>query len=91
MIAFPAGLVFSGRGSVQPDASEAKRSSVASPPEQAVRNPFSPIVLGDPYVEAQHRQAVEAIDLACRQTGQLCAEAEKARQYLRRREADSGR
>lgn len=91
IIAFPAGLILSGRGSVQPDASEAKRSTAPSRPEQAARNPFSPIVLGDPYVKEQHRKAVEAIELSCRQTGQLCAEAEKAREYLRRGEASSDR
>jgi hypothetical protein len=92
LIAFPAGLLFSGRGSVQP---EARRSSAAPPSEQAPqkagRNPFSPIVLDDPYVEAQHRRAVEAMELSCLRTGQLCAEAQQARQYLRRRDADGGR
>jgi hypothetical protein len=55
------------------------------PGKEQARNPFSPVVLDDPYVVGQHRRAVEAMELSCRRTGELCAEAEQGRRYLRER------
>lgn len=86
IIAFPAGVVFSGRGMVQQKATDSKATT--APGRQAeARNPYSPNVLSDPYVLQQHREIVEALEISCRQTGEGCVEAQQARRYLLEREA----
>ena len=83
IIAFPAGVVFSGRGSVQQKAIDSK-ANIAPARQAEARKPYSPNVLNDPYVLQQHREIVEALEISCRQTGEGCVEAKQARRYLER-------
>jgi hypothetical protein len=88
IVAFPAGLAFSAREAAPPHAAAAAQAPGGpSGGRTAGRNPYSPDVLGDPHVVDQHRRTVEAMELSCRQTGELCAEAERARGYLVARES----
>jgi hypothetical protein len=82
IVAFPAGMLFSARKPVQPQAAETSQPSSHVRNRMEWRDPYSPDVLGDPHVVDQHRRTVEAMELSCRQTGKLCAEAEQARAYL---------
>jgi hypothetical protein len=92
ILAFPAGMAFSAREAAPPDAAAApKAPGGRSGGKTAGRNPYSPDVLGDPHVVDQHRRTVEAMESSCRQTGELCAEAERARDYLVAREGDGRR
>ena len=86
MIAFPAGVLLSGRERVQ---SEAPDPGAATPPrpKAEARKHYSPVVLSDPYVLQQHREIVEMLETSCRETGQRCDEARAARNYLDEREA----
>jgi len=45
-------------------------------------NPFSPSPAHDPYFINQQRKNVEALERACRRTGQYCREAAQMRQWL---------
>jgi hypothetical protein len=83
-------MAFSGSSSFQPEAGEAHRSPSPMRKTAERRDPYSPDILGDAHVLEQHRRTVEAMELSCRQTGALCAEAEKARGYLEA-QADSNR
>ncbi|HYD24867.1 MAG TPA: hypothetical protein VEB68_08710 [Croceibacterium sp.] len=69
-IAFPAGLWLGGS-----DDPQAPRDR----PPAEMRRVFSPDVRGDPYVLAQLKQQVEALEAHCRATGEMCAEARGAR------------
>ena len=40
---------------------------------------FSPDVRGDPYVREQFRSQVETLEAYCRDSGEMCAEAQAAR------------
>ena len=86
IIAFPAGVLFSGRGPVRQETAESKATGAPPRPAEA-RKPYSPNVLSDPYVLQQHQEIVEQLERSCRQTGENCAEAKQARRYLRDREA----
>jgi hypothetical protein len=90
IIAFPAGILFSGRGSEQQQTTGSNAASVPAGAGQT-RKPYSPDVLGDPYVLQQHREIVEQLEMSCHQTGESCAEARQARRYLREREAPRAR
>src|SRR5687768_6783059 len=90
IIAFPAGVLLSGRGSVQQDPTESKAAG-GTASEAGARKPYSPNVLSDPYVLQQHREIVEALEISCRQMGEGCVEAEQARRYLRERNATPAR
>ena len=70
-IAFPAGLWVAGQS--EADEQPAPR------PSATMRAMFSPDVRGDPYVQNQLRQQVEALEAHCRRTGEMCAEARAAR------------
>jgi hypothetical protein len=48
----------------------------------ALPNPFSPSPAHDPYFINQQRKNVEALERACRNTGQYCSEAAQLRQWL---------
>ena len=74
-LAFAAGLWLGGRGGGTED---------ARPPPQgaATREVFSPKVLSDPYFLEQQRQNVAALERACAERGELCAEARAARRWL---------
>jgi hypothetical protein len=89
IIAFPAGILFSGRGSVEQNTIASRAQAPAG--EAQARKPYSPDVLSDPYVLQQHREIVEALEMSCRQTGEGCAEAKRARRYLHEREANRAR
>ena len=84
-IAFPAGVVFSGRGPVQQNVADSKGTNAPADKAEA-RKPYSPAVLSDPYVLQQHREIVEQLEMSCRQTGEGCAEAKQARRYLNEHE-----
>jgi hypothetical protein len=73
-IAFPAGMIFAGRG--EPDRLPQAESDAGN------RQVFSPRVLEDPHFRAQQRRNVEALERHCRESGELCAEAEGARAWL---------
>jgi len=73
-VAFPAGLWVAGQG-------ETDRPARTRPPADR-RAMFSPDVRGDPYVLDQLRQQVEALEVHCRRTGEMCAEARGARQRI---------
>jgi hypothetical protein len=90
-IAFPAGLMVGGGGSGAPDrgAPEAARSGPAGGDSRTARNPFSARILGDPYVIEEQRKVLRALESSCRQSKQLCAEAEQARRRIE--EAEAGR
>ena len=83
IIAFPAGVLFSGRGLVQQQTTDAKATTAPARQSEA-RKPYTPNVLNDPYVLQQHREIVEALETSCRQTGEGCVEAKQARRYLER-------
>jgi hypothetical protein len=83
IIAFPTGVLFSGRARVDQKTTDSKATSAPAGRAEA-RKPYSPDVLGDPYVVRQHREIVEALEMSCRQTGENCAEAKQARRYLER-------
>src|SRR5687767_2773386 len=82
IVAFPAGVAVSLREPIQTEAAETQRPSGQVRKNMAGRNPYAPEILSDTHVVDQHRRTVEAMELSCRQTGALCAEAEKAREYL---------
>lgn len=55
----------------------------ATPPAAtAARDVYSAGFRDDPYVLAQQREVVEALERECRTTGVRCAEARAARRYL---------
>ena len=87
IVAFPAGVVFSGRQSVQLEAPDSKTTTAPARHKTEARKPYLPNVLSDPYVLQQHREIVEALEISCRQTGEGCVEAKQARRYLLEREA----
>lgn len=91
MVAFPAGMLLSGRERVQSE--EPRSKAAAAPPagKAKARDPYSPKVLSDPYVLQQHREIVEMLEASCRESGQVCAEARMARRYLDEREASRSR
>ena len=77
-IAFPLGLMMGGRDpppAPRPDGSAAEH-----------RQPFSPIIANDPYFVEQQRVNIRALELRCRQTGELCGEARQARAWLEGRD-----
>jgi hypothetical protein len=82
IVAFPAGVVFSGRESVRSGAPDLKATPEPARHKTEARNPYSPNVLSDPYVLRQHQQIVAALELSCRKTGENCVEAKQARRYL---------
>jgi hypothetical protein len=75
-------MAFFAREPVQAEATETRTPSSQVRKEMEGRNPHSAEVLSDAHVIDQHRRTVEAMELSCRQTGELCAEAEQARRYL---------
>ncbi len=82
-IAFPAGMMLGGSGAGLEQAAE--RGAGDAPrakPKRAVRDFYSPSVLGDPYVIEQQLRVVQALELSCRQFGERCAEAEKSRKRV---------
>lgn len=91
IVAFPAGMAVSIRQPVQTDATEAQRPSGQARKKMEGRNPYAPEILSDAHVVDQHRRTVEAMELSCRQTGALCAEAEQARKYLLARDDEGKR
>jgi hypothetical protein len=91
IVAFPAGVALSPREPVQPDAPKAQRPSGQARNTIEARNPYSAEVLDDAHVVDEHRRTVEAMELSCRQTGALCAEAEEARRYLLARDGERKR
>lgn len=75
-IAFPLGLMLGGHRSEPPPA----RSEATGMGRQM----FSPKVLTDPDFRERQQQNVEALERACRERRQMCAEAAAARQWLER-------
>jgi hypothetical protein len=87
IVAFPAGVLLSGRDAVQVVAPNSETTAASPRHQSAARKPYSPHVLSDPYVLQQHEEIVEALEASCCKTGEACAEASQARRYLRQREA----
>lgn len=77
LLAFPAGLML-GRGG-EP---AAERARAARTGDDTLRNPYSPDLLGDPAFLAGQRRNAEALDKACRESGEFCAEAKAIRRWL---------
>jgi len=75
-VAFPAGMIFAGRG--EPERNPRTESATTAERRQV----FSPDVLDDPHFRARQRRNVEALERHCRESGELCAEAEGARAWL---------
>ncbi len=76
-LAFPLGLMLGGdEHGAAPARSEATGMG---------RQMFSPRVLSDPDFLEQQEANVVALERACREHGQMCAEAEGAREWLERR------
>ena len=78
-IAFPVGLMLGGNR-----APPAPRPV----PPVAMRQVYSPRLLSDPYFLDQARRGTEALERQCRRSGEYCAEAAAARDWLRRQAAD---
>jgi len=74
-IAFPAGMMFAGGD--EADGTRRQPSSGA-----AMRKFYSPKVLDDPYFVEQQRRNVEALELQCSESGEMCYEAKQARRWL---------
>lgn len=91
IVAFPAGVMFSGRKSVQSEARGSGTITAPSVQNTEVLNPYRPNILSDPYVVRRHRQIVEALENYCRKSGKDCVEAKEARRYLDDREAARAR
>ena len=83
-IAFPAGMMLGGRGAAPEQAAE-RGTGNAPQAKRAVRDFYSPNILDDPYVIEQQLRVVEALELSCRQLGERCAEARKARERVEER------
>ena len=68
------------------------RTQRAAPPppapvaSAAMRQVFSPTVLGDPYFRQQQRKNADVLEKACRETRQFCVEAAAARRWSRPRD-----
>lgn len=89
-VAFPAGLWLS---STRAPASEGLRDAESPLPrgagaaahgKAAVRNVYSARIASDPYVVAQQRAVVEAMERGCTHLCEDCAQAAQAKQYLDR-------
>ena len=81
-VAFMAGLLVASRAVTDYEArSRVNRAG------GALFNPYSPNPMSDPYFIEQQRKNVEALERACRQTGQYCNEAAQMRQWLAQRGA----
>ena len=87
-IAFPAGMML-GRGGAAPEPAEERGAGDAprAKSKQAVREFYSPSILDDPYVIEQQLRVVEALELSCRQYGERCTEAQKARERVEENKA----
>jgi hypothetical protein len=84
IIAFPAGMMLGGSWARPEQAAERAAGEVPrARPHTGVRDFYSPSVLDDPYVIEQQLRVVEALELSCRQYGERCAEAQKARQRVK--------
>jgi hypothetical protein len=79
--AFPLGMMFANREVPHQTAGPAARSNAPAARANA-RNVYSPVVVKDPYVLAQQRSVVEALETQCRDTGDHCTEARAARRWL---------
>lgn len=62
----------------------AARATIEAGGRAAVRNFYSPIILGDAQVRRQHLEAVETLERQCRATGQNCRLAAAARHAIDR-------
>lgn len=86
-IALPIGLAVGGGGTVGRDSVPPGRARPAPGEPRTARNPFSPRVVGDPYVIDQQRRVLQSLELACRQSNTHCTEAEQARHRIEDAEA----
>ena len=76
-IAFPAGLLLGSSASGgEREGRPASRSS------GGFREIYSPSIRNDPYFLEQQRQNVEALEQACRSSGEFCDEAQQVRRLL---------
>ena len=90
VVAFPAGVRLAGMiASTPPAASQAPGTSARAPASRqaAGRNPYSANIRDDPFVVAEQRALVEAMERSCEQAGEGCIEAGNARRYMDSRTA----
>jgi hypothetical protein len=80
-LALPIGVTIGGNWAQQ-DHQLARSAPTLSDASGRTRNIYSPQVRGDPYVIAQQRRVVDALELSCRQSGQYCKEARQARERV---------
>jgi len=80
-VAFPAGMMFSGREAVREKAAPTAPRDRRAPQADA-RNFYSPDIAGDPYVLDRQEKVVEALETQCRHAGERCGEAKEARRWL---------
>jgi hypothetical protein len=80
-VAFPAGMMLSGRAAVREKAAPTAPADRRAPQADA-RNLYSPIISRDPYVLDQQEKVIEALERKCRHSGERCAEAKAARRWL---------
>lgn len=69
------------------------REGAAEPPARSPRAAvgraiYSPSIRDDPYFLDRQREGTEALEAECRRTGELCAEARQARQWLEEQAAN---
>jgi hypothetical protein len=80
-VAFPAGMMLSGREAVREKAAPTAPSDRRGPGADS-RDLYSPDIAGDPYVLDRQEKVVEALETQCRHSGERCAEAKAARRSL---------
>lgn len=83
MLALPAGYML-GRHS--PQSSKEQPKEAASGKTGNMRSVYAPNFLSDPAVKDQHREIVEALELACVRQRLHCEEAASARRWLDKRD-----
>ncbi|MBN8843519.1 MAG: hypothetical protein J0H88_09745 [Sphingomonadales bacterium] len=59
-------------------------SSTANLGDARMRDIYSPSISKDPYVQDQWEKSIQALEAACRESGQYCEEARQARRSTNR-------
>jgi hypothetical protein len=88
-IAFPLGILVGGYDPPRQAPRGPGRPAPTGGQVPTSRNVYSPRIASDPYVIAQQREVLRALESSCRQFDRHCEEAGQAR--LRLEEAEAGR